>query len=160
MFVFGRVKVVIVFFLLEKQTFNVLLKVIGIEIFLIQILIVRKVIHNYNLKIIILFCSGKIMLRLYVEDDGKPVSDAKVNYVDSKLIDTVSTDLYGYVAIPVYGCTVALIVYHKLDNPVFKTVDLLSCTTREEKVVIKLEAKCNFNIYFENTVYQYQSLAF
>jgi len=95
--------------------------------------------------------NGKIMLRLYVEDDGKPVSDAKVNYVDSKLIDTVSTDLYGYVAIPVYGCTVALIVYHKLDNPVFKTVDLLSCTTREEKVVIKLEAKCNFNIYFENT---------
>lgn len=49
------------------------------------------------------------MLRLYVEDDGKPVSDAKVNYVDSKLIDTVFTDLYGYVAIPVYGCTVAKI---------------------------------------------------
>ena len=42
----GRVWVVIVYFLLEKHTFNGLLKVIGIQIFLYNLLIVVSGEHN------------------------------------------------------------------------------------------------------------------
>ena len=82
----------------------------------------------------------------------RPAVDAIISYVDDDLTGTVKTNKYGMASIPVYGCSVSLIVYHKKGNPVYKTVDLFSCTAREEKVVIKVDDACNFNLHFSNTV--------
>jgi len=94
---------------------------------------------------------GEMLLKVFVEKDYKPVLNAKVSYVDNKGLKTVSTNQYGLASLTVYGCSVALMVYHKEDNPVYRTVDLLSCTTRTEKVVINVDDKCNFNLKFTNT---------
>jgi len=83
----------------------------------------------------------------------RPAVDAIISYVDDDLTGTVKTNKYGMASIPVYGCSVSLIVYHKNGNPVYKTVDLFSCTDREEKVVIKVDDACNFNLHFSNTGY-------
>lgn len=90
----------------------------------------------------------KTVLRVLVveQKDGKCVNGAHVSYVDSKTCGDKTTNSKGYVNLVITGCRVGLIVYRKNGEPVHRDVDLTSCTSKYEKVVITMNDACDFDL--------------
>lgn len=90
----------------------------------------------------------KTVLRVLVveQKDGKCVNGAHVSYVDSKTCGDKTTNSKGYVNLVITGCRVGLIVYRKNGEPVHRDVDLTSCTSKYEKVVITMKDACDFDL--------------
>jgi len=92
--------------------------------------------------------TGYTKLEVFVTDGTVKVASARINYVDSNKLNMVVTDQHGFKSIQIKGCSVGLIIYHNADNPVYRNVDLSSCTSRVENVVIDISEKCDFVVEY------------
>jgi len=91
-----------------------------------------------------------IWLTVLVLDNerGKKVEGALVFLVDIGNFKHQRTDKYGVAKFQVTGCNIGLTVYAKDEHAKYKNVDLTSCTTTAEKVVVTLNKECNFYVFF------------
>lgn len=79
--------------------------------------------------------------------NGAVIKDAVIWIKDSKDMKPFHTNGKGNVKVAVTGCSVGITVGTG-GQPVYRHVDLTSCTSREEKVVVEIGKKCDFTVFF------------
>eukprot|EP00088_Acartia_fossae_P044906 TRINITY_DN4795_c0_g2_i2.p1 TRINITY_DN4795_c0_g2~~TRINITY_DN4795_c0_g2_i2.p1 ORF type:complete len:379 (+),score=44.15 TRINITY_DN4795_c0_g2_i2:41-1177(+) len=83
-----------------------------------------------------------------VRPSGGPCTNAVVSVQDDIGIKRFRSGDDGTVKTIVVGCDISVIVRGKGLQPTFKSVRLDDCKTGRENVVVKMNKRCNFKVYF------------
>eukprot|EP00088_Acartia_fossae_P071982 TRINITY_DN9_c0_g1_i9.p1 TRINITY_DN9_c0_g1~~TRINITY_DN9_c0_g1_i9.p1 ORF type:complete len:454 (+),score=62.48 TRINITY_DN9_c0_g1_i9:66-1427(+) len=97
-------------------------------------------------------CSSKktwIQIQV-VKPNGDGCPSALIDLVDQKNMGKIHTNKKGLAKVIVCGCEISLIVSGENLQPTHKTVSLINNKTGKEKVVVLVQPRCNFLVYFYN----------
>eukprot|EP00088_Acartia_fossae_P071980 TRINITY_DN9_c0_g1_i7.p1 TRINITY_DN9_c0_g1~~TRINITY_DN9_c0_g1_i7.p1 ORF type:complete len:456 (+),score=57.33 TRINITY_DN9_c0_g1_i7:66-1433(+) len=101
-------------------------------------------------------CSSKktwIQIQV-VKPNGDGCPSALIDLVDQKNMGKIHTNKKGLAKVIVCGCEISLIVSGENLQPTHKTVSLINNKTGKEKVVVLVQPRCNFLVYFYNVQFK------